>query len=712
MRRSILAVIGVLGIIFSLSLNAQRTTYFKFRVNGAEDTVMTQSVDAMVWECNCGVGDTLIGELWYDLDGDHTIDAGDKSWPMTQIPIIDGAADWDNGPADSSATPDGIFYCTLPPIIVMAPSYYVMKVTNLKDSSTAQDWLRVKPNPSPAAAVSGTVSIEGITPPNSLLNAITVATNMDHDPVFCMSLTDSYGVYTLNLPDTGIRHISAVDNIPLYTKPPEDTVRAVGTVTGINFEYKQAEAFVYGDIKDERDSLVLKGFNVYLRVGNGDVSQAFTNNGHYLLGASAGTGYYLETNRSEVNPDYLNPDMWSQTFSLVAEDSIRKDITLIRTDTVIFGIVTENGGTPSKSYFVEASKDSLTMRWNIRSSSNSTTGAFAIPVNKGFQNYQVNLNTKDTPLPSGFGFESGNGWFADPGDTVKVKLVSYKGSASGTLTVDAGDPAPNFNNFMVTLQDTAGFPPQQRGEAQVDTNGTYKVYGPQGTLNLSVMGGSENWLIKPWSKQVTIDTVNVPGNNFLLNYGHCTVSGYLHGLDSVPSQNCYMNANGDGGSPNGYQVTRNISDTSYSLKLCDANWTLQAPWKPEWDVVYYQPNDSSFVITESDNSINIDFTYVKVGVEDKPITLVTALNSALPNPFNGKMAFRYSCAVPTKVALTVYDMSGRTVKTLVNETKKAGYYTANWDGKDNENRLLPSGVYFCKFSAQDEKTTQKLILIR
>ncbi|MDD5530665.1 MAG: T9SS type A sorting domain-containing protein [bacterium] len=701
MGKKILGVLGLIGLVFSLPLNAARTNYFKFIVNGSDTaTQMTQGAGTMAWACDCGPGDTLLAELYLDLNGNHSIDPGDKLWPMGELYVMDGDTSWNHGPADSSAVLDGIFYCILPPDFSLAPTSYIMRITNPKDASTAQDWLKVNPTPSPVFTVSGTVSIEGVTAPNSLLKAIWVCTSMDHDPAWWATLTDSMGHYTLNMPDTGIWHISPVDNISPYTKPNQALVHLTGNVTGIDFEYKQPEAFVYGVIKDERDSLVLRSFHVYLRTDSSSVSEYFATNGHFVLGAPAGSGYRVEISDEEVFPDYLKPDFWNQPISLTIGDSIEKDIKLIKTDTVIFGIITENGGTPSRIYDMRASTDSC----SISISSNSS-GLFEMPVSSKYSNYNVSMNTYETPLPNGFGFETQNNWNADPGDTVKVRLVSYKGSVSGNLTVDNGDPTPDFSEFTAELRDTFSW--ETKGQVAVDSNGTFKVYGPQGVWNLQVYSPLNRWLVKPSMQRVTIDTVDVPGNDFFLNYGHCIVSGNLHGLVSVPQSGFYINANED----SGYNAMNNVVDSTYSIYLCEGVWQISAPWRMEWDSLYYHPNDTTITITDLDSAKTLDFIYL-LGVEEKTMPLLTALNSISPNPFNGKIAFKYSCALPTKVSIAIYDLTGRLVKTLANEERKSGSYVTNWNGQDNSNKPLANGIYFCKFEAGNAKTIRKLILIK
>jgi len=56
---------------------------------------------------------------------------------------------------------------------------------------------------------------------------------------------------------------------------------------------------------------------------------------------------------------------------------------------------------------------------------------------------------------------------------------------------------------------------------------------------------------------------------------------------------------------------------------------------------------------------------------------------------------------------------GRLVKTLVNGQQKAGSYTIEWDSKDTNGELLPSGIYFVELKVDDKFTqAKKLLLLR
>ncbi|RMI03418.1 MAG: T9SS C-terminal target domain-containing protein, partial [Calditrichaeota bacterium] len=78
-----------------------------------------------------------------------------------------------------------------------------------------------------------------------------------------------------------------------------------------------------------------------------------------------------------------------------------------------------------------------------------------------------------------------------------------------------------------------------------------------------------------------------------------------------------------------------------------------------------------------------------------------------PNPFNPSTRIRYTLQKPVFVKLTVYDILGRKVRTLVNGHQQAGSYTVTFDGRD-----LASGVYLYKLKIGNVVETRKMMLIR
>ncbi len=78
-----------------------------------------------------------------------------------------------------------------------------------------------------------------------------------------------------------------------------------------------------------------------------------------------------------------------------------------------------------------------------------------------------------------------------------------------------------------------------------------------------------------------------------------------------------------------------------------------------------------------------------------------------PNPFNPSTMIEYSIPKECPVSIIVYDITGREIETLVNEVKRAGYYTVQF----NTSRLS-SGIYFYRITAGDFTQTKKMILLK
>ena len=90
-----------------------------------------------------------------------------------------------------------------------------------------------------------------------------------------------------------------------------------------------------------------------------------------------------------------------------------------------------------------------------------------------------------------------------------------------------------------------------------------------------------------------------------------------------------------------------------------------------------------------------------------------------PNPFNPAGAgrspvttIRYQLAENSKISLKVYNIKGQFVKTLVNEFKPAGEHSIIWDGKDQSEHSVPSGIYFYRLKTKIDSRIRKMVLLR
>jgi hypothetical protein len=93
-------------------------------------------------------------------------------------------------------------------------------------------------------------------------------------------------------------------------------------------------------------------------------------------------------------------------------------------------------------------------------------------------------------------------------------------------------------------------------------------------------------------------------------------------------------------------------------------------------------------------------------------TTAFELKQNAPNPFNPTTQILFSLASTSHVRLAIYDAQGKLVRTLVNEERRPGNYAANWNGRDNHDGAVASGVYFCVMRAGSFEATTKMVLLK
>jgi hypothetical protein len=83
-----------------------------------------------------------------------------------------------------------------------------------------------------------------------------------------------------------------------------------------------------------------------------------------------------------------------------------------------------------------------------------------------------------------------------------------------------------------------------------------------------------------------------------------------------------------------------------------------------------------------------------------------------PNPFSASSTISYSLARPGNVDVRFYDLRGRVVRHSLNTGQPAGKHTLTWNGTDDYNRSLPTGVYLCRVTVNGHTATKRLMLLR
>jgi flagellar hook assembly protein FlgD len=92
--------------------------------------------------------------------------------------------------------------------------------------------------------------------------------------------------------------------------------------------------------------------------------------------------------------------------------------------------------------------------------------------------------------------------------------------------------------------------------------------------------------------------------------------------------------------------------------------------------------------------------------------VVSALHPNVPNPFNPTTTIAFDLASAGRVQLRIYDVTGKLVRTLVDESRPAGRYTETWTGIDVVGARVASGVYFYRLDAMGFASTRKMVLLQ
>ena len=108
-------------------------------------------------------------------------------------------------------------------------------------------------------------------------------------------------------------------------------------------------------------------------------------------------------------------------------------------------------------------------------------------------------------------------------------------------------------------------------------------------------------------------------------------------------------------------------------------------------------------------SVRVD---IASGTEDPTLPRQFALHQNLPNPFNPTTRILYTLSQGAATRLTVYNLLGREIVTLVNDFQSAGDHTVVWNGRDQRGRAVSSGVYLYRLKSGGEVTFRKMTLMK
>ncbi len=249
-----------------------------------------------------------------------------------------------------------------------------------------------------------------------------------------------------------------------------------------------------------------------------------------------------------------------------------------------------------------------------------------------------------------------------------------------------------------------------------DGNPTTGVYEPDANWELAVKFTPPTNNVKITKCQVYISGENNPSGN-----GGFTLKMYSAGGTGLPLQSLItpypyvpsavgwqtFNVNG---------LTIN-SDFFISAKYDGINRPYIGAAPPPGNGRAYESNGSAWAILGSPNDYTL---YMRATVQT--VTGVYDISTQVPdkfevyqnypNPFNPSTSITYSLPKSELVTLNVYDLSGRKVVELVNNTQNPGTYNVTWNGKNSKGENISSGIYFFELNAGTFRSIKKMIMLK
>ena len=151
-----------------------------------------------------------------------------------------------------------------------------------------------------------------------------------------------------------------------------------------------------------------------------------------------------------------------------------------------------------------------------------------------------------------------------------------------------------------------------------------------------------------------------------------------------------------------YNYVTAFGDTSVLVSLDDNAeyyWTVIA-------------SDNDSLVTAANNGTPSSLVVGVLSVDEDVLPIEFSLHQNYPNPFNPTTQLRYDLPEQAFVQLSIYDLLGRQVTTLVNQVEEPGYRSVQWNGTDSQGKSVSAGMYLYVIKAGDFVQTRKMVLLK
>ena len=123
-----------------------------------------------------------------------------------------------------------------------------------------------------------------------------------------------------------------------------------------------------------------------------------------------------------------------------------------------------------------------------------------------------------------------------------------------------------------------------------------------------------------------------------------------------------------------------------------------------------EATDGEFNVLSDSGKFVLNNVSLSTQIDIKPE--IFSLHQNYPNPFNSSTTIAYDLPIASIVNITIYDMMGRKIKTLVNEYEAAGFKYTQWDGRNDKNESVSAGLYVYLLQTEKFMQNKKMIFLK
>jgi len=293
------------------------------------------------------------------------------------------------------------------------------------------------------------------------------------------------------------------------------------------------------------------------------------------------------------------------------------------------------------------------------------------------------------------------GWFID--DVTVTGYATKSGLVSGNVLLsDDGDPS--LTKISVPMANTTII-------ANPDSTGAYAAYLPAGSYIITaskpyhISQSSPVFVIDDDSGEYSYDfnLISLPAvSDFAIDHEEYEPSATLHWLapaDPVYPVLAYKLYRKTG--PGLVQEIAELTDTGFSEDSL-LTGTYYYHVRPVYSAGEGAPSDT----------LELQIVSPPSGDEDQVSTIVNTLHPNIPNPFNPSTTISFDLAKAGFTELKIYNLKGQFIKSLSKQDMAAGPHRLVWDGRDDNNRPVASGVYLYRLETDGFVKTRKMLLMK